>query len=143
MTNQSNIITVHSFGVLFMGNKPIGTETDPLVLVQYKILRSQKDFLDNLGGSSAASIRKLISAQMSGHEVEISKLQEENKQLEAKLNINKAKIIELDKTDQRKILASQTREELIREALVRLKSSLYDINFPSMLKVNVELINKR
>jgi hypothetical protein len=62
MTNHSNVITFHSFGVLFMGNKPIGTETDPLVPVQHKILTSQKDFMDNLGESSSAFIRKLISA---------------------------------------------------------------------------------
>ena len=126
-----------------MGNKAIGTETDPLVSVQYKILMSHKDFLDSLGEPASVYIRKLISAQISSHEVEISKLQEENRQLEAKLNINKAQIIELETTDQSKAVASQTREEVIGEALIRLKRSLDERNFPSMLKVNVELINKR
>ncbi len=58
-----------------MGNKPVGTISDPLVLVQFKILKSQKEFLDSLGGRSASAfIRKLIDSQMDTHAAEITKL---------------------------------------------------------------------
>ncbi len=148
MTKSLNVMIYRFYGVLFMGNKPIGTSSDPLVLVQFKILKSQKDFLDNLGDRVASGfIRKLIGAQMSGHEAEISKLKDEARQHEAHLNIIKAQISELEAVDQRKDAASQTREQLLEQAAWRIISGLHSIKFKDrelmqIFKNNLEMINR-
>jgi hypothetical protein len=84
---------------------------------------------------------------MSGHEVEISKLQEVNRQLEFRININKANISELEATDQRKQAASQTRDGLIKKALNRLIDprrhfKFDDPRFQEMFRNNIVMINK-
>ena len=148
MTIQSNIITFHFLGVFVMGNKPVGTKSDPLVLLQTKILKSQNDFLDKLGEPKSSYIRKLIDAQMSGHEAEISKLKDELRQHEAQSNIIKAQIKELEAADQRKQAASQTREQLLEQAARRIISSLHnsidfkDRELMQIFKTNLGMINR-
>lgn len=134
-----------------MGNKPIGTETNPLILVPFKILTSHKDFLVKQGNASAF-IRKLIDAQMSSPEVRTSELEEIYKQKEAEFNIAKAQLSESKATAQQKQAASQGREEIIVKIARRLKSNLnrnhyrggWDVtkDFPKLLKTNVSDENR-
>ncbi len=126
-----------------MANKSVGTKADPLIPVYFKILQSQKDFLDNLGKREASAyLRKLIDAQMSGHEAEISKLREELRQHEAHANIIKAQISELEATDQRKQAASQGREELINKQATGLLPALRVSGRISEHKKAIEFITK-
>lgn len=106
-----------------MGNKPIGTQSDPLVIVQHKILRSQKEFLGKQGNASAY-VRKLISTQMSDPEVGIDKEREAVGELEAIINVKKAKIADHDKAKALKRMATAGREEAIKEIASKLKGLL-------------------
>lgn len=121
-----------------MGNKPIGTKSDPLVLVPFKILKSQKSFLDNLGEPASSFIRKLIASQMDTHETEITKLESEAREHEAHLNIIKSQIVELKATIQRKKAASNERAEFIEQIAQRLKRELTH-DYRGNWKVTVEL----
>jgi hypothetical protein len=131
-----------------MANKRASSKEDPLVQTIFHLTQSQKKFLDEeIGGSASAFIRKLIDAQMSGHEVEISKLRDEAKQHEAHLNIINAQISELEATDQRKQAASQTREQLLEEAAERLIKGAQVIDFKDrdfvrIFKTNLEDMNR-
>lgn len=130
-----------------MVNKRVTSIDDPLIPTIIQLPRSQKDFLDTLDESASSFIRKLIGAQMSGHEVEISKLKDEARQHEAQLNIIKAQISELEGEDQRKEAASQTREQLLDQAAGRIISGLHSIKFKDrelmqIFKNNLEMINR-
>lgn len=110
---------------------------DRLIRINILVTEYQKEHLEKLGKQQASVyIRKLINAQMSGHEVEISKLEEENRQHEAHININKAQINQLKETDQRKQAAGQTREELIEEITQRLSDrKILDFSARDFLRV--------
>lgn len=131
-----------------MVNKRVTSKDNPLIPTLIQLPKSQKEFLDTLEESASSFIRKLIEAQMSGHEVEISKLKEENRQLEAKLNINFAQISELEAIDQRKEVAIQTREQLLEKAVERILSSLQVVDFKDrafiqIFNTNIGIINRK
>lgn len=121
---------------------------DRLIRIDILVTECQKEHLENLGKQQASVyIRKLIGAQMSGHEVELSKLKEEARQHEAELNIIKAQISELEAVDQRKEVAGKTRELLLEQAAGRIISGLQylELNKPEinqMFKNNIVGINR-
>ncbi len=97
-----------------MANKKVSMPSDRLVHVDFMILESQKDFLNNLNESASAFIRKLIAAQMDGHEAEISNLKEEKRQHEAALHIIDAQIKELEAENNKQQNAITLREQLFK-----------------------------
>jgi len=108
-----NIMTFH-FLRMFMSNKRVGTSSDPLVLVQIKVLRSQKEFLATQEESVSAIIRKLITFQMEGHEVEIAKLKEELRDDESRINLKKATITELEASTKKQQNTVTLRDDLFK-----------------------------
>ena len=100
-----------------MANKKVTDSNNPLVDVHFKILRTEKDFLDNLGESASGFIRKLIDAQMSSHEVERAGTLEQLRQSEATTNLLKSRLSEFDELDRRKLAANKNHEQLIEDIL--------------------------
>jgi hypothetical protein len=131
-----------------MVNKRVTSKDDPLIPTIIQLPRSQKDFLDTLDESASSFIRKLIGAQMSGHEAEISQLKEEARQHEAHLNQIKAQISELEAVDMRKQAAGETREQLLEKVTDRFIKGNQDINFKDrdfvrIFKNNLEGMNRK
>ncbi len=106
-----------------MANKKVTSSDDPLVDAHFKISKSQKDFLDSLGESSSAFIRKLIAAQMDGFDVELSKLTAEEKDLEIKLKQVQAQKQQILDAINKKHTTIQGREELLEKQVTELLSS--------------------
>lgn len=130
-----------------MANKRVTSKENPLVQTIIYLPKSQKDFLDALDSSASAFIRKLIDAQMSSHEVEISQLKDELRQHEAHTNMIKAQIRELETVDKRKQAAGQTREQLLEKVTERLLKGNRDIAFKDrdflrIFKTNLEDMNR-
>ncbi len=96
-----------------MANRRVTATTDPLVVLHIYVPKSQKAFLDSLDGSASDFIRKLIESQMDGHEVEIARLEQEERQLEAQLNIVKAQLRELRAESDVQQNAIEMKENLI------------------------------
>jgi restriction endonuclease Mrr len=129
-----------------MVNKRVSPSEDPLVHVDFLITKSQKRYLDDLGSSKrSAFIRKLIDAQINTnpYAAEEEKLKERIEQRDREQNIDKAQLIEFQAEKTKKQITSNTREELVADALIRLKGSIRERNFESILKVNLEMINKK
>lgn len=132
-----------------MVNNRVTSTDDPLIHATFLIKKSQKDFLDNLGKTGrSAFLRSLIDTQMNHdpHIIEKIKLEEENKQLEAKLNINKAQINEYIEESEKLKLTNKTREQLLNKAVERLLNYSQVINFNDrqfnqLFKTNIEDIN--
>jgi len=116
---------------------------DRLIRICVLVTEFHKQHLEKLGKQQASVyIRKLIDAQTSGHEVEISKLKEELMDHDAQANIIKAQLSELEAADKRQQAASQTREELIVEQATGLLPALRGSHRISAHKKAVEFITK-
>lgn len=84
---------------------------EKLVRRNFIITEAQDDFLSTLGSQQASAyIRKILSTQMGGHDVEISEIKASIQEKEALLNIDKAQLAELEKE---KIILSDFRFKLI------------------------------
>ncbi len=129
-----------------MANKSISKPSDKLILVNFKILESQKNFLNNLEEPASAVIRKLIASQMHGHEVDITKLREEKEHKEAELNIINAQIAELEASLDRKQNSIIQREKLLKQNVESLVKNLslvagYLPEIESYIKARVKDMN--
>lgn len=107
-----------------MANKAVTSKADPLVPTIIYIPKSQKAYLDSLGGSASAYFRKLLASQMGGHEAEIAKLKEELKEHETQANIIRVQIAELEAEANKQQNAINYRETLLDQQVETLVESL-------------------
>ncbi len=96
-----------------MANKSVGTTSDKLVPVQFKLLESQKRFLDSMGAPASAFVRKLIASQMEGHAPKLAELKKEWNQIKFNLHAKELQIAEHESLTAKMQLSTQGREESI------------------------------
>ncbi len=127
-----------------MVNKKVTDSNNPLVRVQYLILKSQKDYLDTLGGSASTYIRKLIEAQMSTREAEKRELIKEKTQHLAQVNIIDAQLKQLDEETNKVNLGADFINQRIESMVQNLKIECGNISkIKNGLKVSPALIKKK
>lgn len=130
-----------------MANRTLSHPGDPTVSIHLKLPLSLKLAVDELGKKTGKStgelFREWAASQVGSYEIELIKIEQEEIKAEFELKSIRAHKLELQTEVAKKQITSNTREELVAEALIRLKRSIRERNFESILKVNVEMINKK
>ncbi len=100
------------------------------VQLHVMITEPMKDYLDSVGNQKVSEyIRKLILADMNGHELELAKLREEKLHKEMELRQIDAQISQFEEESIKKHTASQTRQALIEAIADRMTDHTAVIDF--------------
>jgi hypothetical protein len=99
-----------------MSNKRISKESDPLIPLQIKIFQSQKEYLDDLKGSTSRTIRELIDFHRQ-RPIEKTQLVHDIEETKMKLKMQEAKLEQIQETERQEILLKTNFESTKANAL--------------------------
>lgn len=130
-----------------MGNRTLSHPGDPTVSIHLKLPLSLKIAVDELGKKTGKStgelFREWATSQVGSYEIELVKIEQEELKAEFELKSIRAHKLELQAEVAKQQITNNTRDELVADALLRLKGSIRERNFESILKINIDTINKK